>query len=132
MDTRFYIDYGWWEQSDKDIRVHILQLCEEFGEIQIDESRREVMVDWVDPETAEVAPVDELTYAFLVGCSRHAEYITERTTLIEAVFRTLLACANRPMTPAELAERTGRPADMILRTLSGPTVYKGIRPFLGD
>lgn len=132
MDTRFYIDYEWWEQTGRDIKLHIQQLCEEFGGIEMDEVQPEETVDWIDPETGEVIRVDRMMYVFLTQCSRHPEYITERTTLIEAVFRALLAAANRPMTPHQLGARTGRSPEMILRTLAGQQVYKGIRPYTGE
>jgi predicted transcriptional regulator len=41
-----------------------------------------------------------------------------------------LANDNTPMTIRDLAERTGRPAETILRTLGGTRVYKGLRPTL--
>ncbi|HPV07792.1 MAG TPA: hypothetical protein PLD57_12010 [Aggregatilineales bacterium] len=128
MDTRFHIDYDWWEQTGKDIRVDMRQICAEIGEEGLDDADDSMMVDWIDPLTAEVRQVDGMMYAFLVQCSRNPEFVNERIPLTEAVFRTLLASGNRPMTPVELAERTGRPAEMILRTLSGPRVYKGLRP----
>jgi hypothetical protein len=34
------------------------------------------------------------------------------------------------MTPVELAQALGRQPEMILRTLTGPRVYKGLRPCL--
>jgi hypothetical protein len=132
MDARFYIDYDWWAESGKDINLHIRDICEEYGGLEIDEAERETEVDWVDPKTAVVRRVDLVTYKFLTLCSVHEEFITERTTLIEAVFRALLASGNRPMKPAELAERTGRSADTILKTLSGGRIYKGLRLYEED
>jgi hypothetical protein len=35
---------------------------------------------------------------------------------------------NIPMTAEELGARLNRPPQTILRTLSGPRVYKGLRP----
>lgn len=128
METRFYIDYDWWEQSGKDIDIHIQEMCAEIGEAELDPALREEHVDWVDPLTAVVTRVDGMTYTFLQHCGQNPEFITERTTLTEAVFRTLLAAGNRPMTPIELAERIDRPAETILKTLSGGRVYKGLRP----
>lgn len=84
--------------------------------------------DWIDLSTGQVLRVDELQYTLLTHCSLEADYITERTSLVDAVFRALLAGGNRPMTPLELAERTGRSADTILRTLSGDVIYRGLRP----
>jgi hypothetical protein len=127
METRFHIDYDWWEQSGNDLNIHVQQMCEEFEEFEIADASSDVMYDWVDPETAEIAHVDPTTYNFLKTCSSHPDFITERTSLIEAVFRALLSAGNRPMTAAELSHRIGRPAQTILRTLSGKQVYKGIR-----
>lgn len=130
-DTQFYIDLNWWAQSGQDLRMVLMQLCEEFGDAEaaVDVERE---VDWIDPQTGEVQRVDGLMYTVLSRCSQHSDFITSRTALIEAVFRALLAGGNRPMTPVELAERTGRSADMILRTLSGRVIYKGIRPYTGE
>jgi hypothetical protein len=132
MKTRYYIDYEWWAESGKDINVHIRDICEEYGGLDLTVQDEETQVDWVDPVTAVVRRVDMATYQFLTLCSVHEEFITERTTLIEAVFRTLLAAGNQPMTPIELAQRTGRSADTILQTLSGRRVYKGLRPYDED
>jgi hypothetical protein len=56
------------------------------------------------------------------------EFLGERTTVVEGVFRLLLVNGNMPMSPVELSSKLGRPADTILRTLSGPRVYRGLRP----
>jgi len=53
-------------------------------------------------------------------------------TLVDSVFRVLLSNGNQPMTAEELGSRLNRPAQTILRTLSGVRVYKGIRPILGS
>ena len=72
--------------------------------------------------------VDGLQHVLMTHCAKREGFLTEHTTMVDAVFRTLLANGNAPMTPGELSARLGRPAEMILRTLSGPQVYKGIRP----
>ncbi|MBN1312492.1 MAG: hypothetical protein JXB30_13840 [Anaerolineae bacterium] len=131
-ETLFHIDYEWWERSGQDLRLYMVgHLCERHREeFAAHSDEHETVVDWVDPLTAQVRRVDRLNYVLLDHCSRQPDYITERTSLVDAVFRTLLAAGNRPMTPIELAERTGRPANKILRTLSGRTIYKGLRPLL--
>jgi hypothetical protein len=129
METRFFIDYSWWEQSGKDIRLNIQELCELYGGIELASAGAEEEADWVDPVTAQVHRVENSTYLFLTKCCSHPEFITERMTLTEAVFRAFLAADNRPMTPVELSERVGRPADLILKTLSGNKIYKGLRPY---
>jgi len=128
LDTRFHIDYEWWERSGEDLRLYMLQhLCEAHRQ-ELTDHEPQVELDWVDPETGEVKRVNYLNYTLLKHCSQQPDYITERTSLVDAVFRALLAVGNRPLTPVELAVYTRRPAEMILRTLSGRTVYKGLRP----
>jgi predicted AAA+ superfamily ATPase len=86
------------------------------------------LVDLVDQETAEVHQVDGLQHLLITRYARSEDFITETTSLIEGIFRLLLANGNSPLTPEELADRLGRPPRTILQTLSGPRVYKGMRP----
>jgi len=128
LDTPFHIDYDWWRQNDQEWRVHLRSsLCpehqEKFADVLGDDK-----VDWVDPETAEVQRVDGLQNILISHCSQTEEFITERTTVVESIFRLFLANGNMHMTSRELGERLNRPAMTILRTVSGVRVYKGIRP----
>lgn len=132
LDTRFHIDFEWWERVNRDWMVDLRgHLCPEhqaaFAELATD-----VKVDHVDPETGEVVRVDGIQHVLITHCSRQPDYVTSHTSLVNAVLRTFLANGNTPMTPRELAKRIGKSADMILRTLSGATVYKGIRPYTAD
>lgn len=130
LTTRFHIDYGWWEQNSQDLKSEIAKMCEEI-DIVLPVSRAPgELLDWVNPRTGQVLQVDNSDYVFLSQCTTHPEYITERLSLIDAVFRALLGAGNQPMTPIALAEVTGRDAKVILQTLSGRTVYKGIRPYV--
>jgi hypothetical protein len=85
----------------------------------------------VDPETAEVRPMDGLQHMLLSHCSHQPGFITDHTALVDGVFRVLLANGNAPMKSKQLAQHLGKSADTILRTISGPRVYKGIRPVQG-
>jgi hypothetical protein len=85
----------------------------------------------VDPETAEVKQMDGLQLIVTSHCARQDDFLTDHTTLVDAVFRTLLANGNIPISTNELAKFLGRSPEMILRTLAGPRVYKGIRPYIG-
>lgn len=132
LDTQFHIDYSWWDRSGRDLEVYLRShLCEEHQETYgaMDPSAK---VDYVDPETAEVTRVDGIRHILMAHCSQQPEYLTAQTSLVNAVFRVFLANHNTPLTPTELADLTGRRADVILRTLSGARVYKGIRPFLEE
>jgi hypothetical protein len=86
-------------------------------------------IDWVDPQTAEVKPVEGVQNALMTHCVRQPDFLTEQTALVEAVFRLFLTNGNIPMTSQELGGRLNRPPETILRTLAGPRVYKGLRPF---
>ena len=86
-------------------------------------------IDWVDPVTAEVKPVDGIQNALMTHCVKQPDFLTSQTALVEAVFRLFLTNGNNPMSSRDLGERLNRPAETILRTLAGARVYKGIRPY---
>ncbi len=85
-------------------------------------------VDHVDPQTGEVTLLTRIEHILISHCAQQDDYLTPHTSLVNGVFRVFLANGNAPQTPEELGEQIGRPARMILRTLSGPRIYKGIRP----
>lgn len=129
MDTKFHIDYSWWDRADRDLDVYLRShLCEEhrqgYRELEAD-----ALVDAVDPITGEVTRVMGIQHTLITHCAKQEDYLTPQTTLVNAVFRVFLANGNTPLTPIELGEKLGRPASTILRTLSSQRVYKGIRPF---
>jgi hypothetical protein len=128
LQTRFHIDFDWWRQHDRDWRVYLRNfLCPEHQQAFADLDASE-KVDWVDPETAEVQRVDGLQNVLIMHCAKQQSFITQHTTLVDSVFRIFLSNGNVPMTPDELAEELGRDSRVILKTLSGPRVYKGLRP----
>jgi hypothetical protein len=128
--TRFHIDFDWWQKNDRDWRVYLRSfLCPEhqqaYSKLDIFEQ-----VDWVDPETAEVQPVDGLQNVLINHCARQPSYMNQQATLVDSVFRVFLSNGNTPQSPEELAEHLGRDSMTILRTLTGPRTYKGLRPLL--
>jgi hypothetical protein len=126
--TAFHIDYDWWDRADRDLEVYLRShLCAEHQELFTEVEPHE-MVDHIDPDTAEVTSIERIYDVLISHCARQSAYLTQQTSLVNAVFRVFLANGNHPLTPEEIADLTGRPARMILRTLSGPRVYKGIRP----
>ena len=128
LHTRFHIDFDWWRQRDRDWRIYLKSLlCPEHQQLFMDYDNDE-LVDWVDPETGEVQRVDGLQHVLITHCAKEEGFITERTALVDAVFRLFLANGNDPMTPVELAESLRRPPMTILRTLSGGQVYRGLLP----
>jgi len=128
IKTCFHIDFDWWRQYDRDWRVYLQSyLCPEHQR-SFAEMKNSQEVDWVDPETAEVQRVDGLQHILISHCAKQVSFITQQTTLVDSVFRLFLSNGNAPLTPEELAEQLGRDPMIILRTLSGARVYKGLRP----
>jgi hypothetical protein len=129
LDTPFHIDFDWWKQHDNNWRVYLHScLCIEH-QAAFSEYEETVYIDWVDPETAEVQRVDALQNLLITHCAKQPDFVTINTSMVDAVFRLFLADGNAPLTPIELSKKTGKSADTILRTLAGPIVYKGLRPF---
>jgi hypothetical protein len=128
VQTPLHIDFEWWKQHDNNWRVYLQScLCAEHQEIY-QNLTDDNLIDWVDPDSAEVHSVDGIQNILMTHCARQPDFLTNFTTMVDAVFRILLANDNKPMSSMELAGQISRPADTILRTLTGPVVYKGIRP----
>ncbi len=127
LDTKFHIDYSWWEREGRDLRTYLISHLPPEQRSQFESNKTESQIDWIDPETAEVRRVDALTMA-LKTASQDEQYIAQHTTLVDAVFRVFLENGNKPLSIRELGERLNRPPLTILKTVGGTVVYKGIRP----
>ncbi len=128
VKTPFHIDFDWWKQNERDWHVFLRSfLCEEHQQA-FAESEEGELIDWIDPDTAEVKQVDGVQHALITHCALMPEFLSERTAMVESVFRTFLANGNIPMSAEDLGKRLGRPAETILRTISGARVYRGLRP----
>jgi hypothetical protein len=127
--TPFHIDFEWWKQNENDWHVFLRSLlCPEHQDALANVEQGE-MIDWVDPQTAEVKPVDGIQHALMSHCALQPDFASARTALVEAVFRTFIVNGNVPMSAEELGRKLGRPADTILKTIAGPRVYRGLRPY---
>ena len=130
LETKFHIDYDWWRRADRDVEVFLRDyLCPEHQQ-SLAAGEEELTFDFVDPETAEVRRIGGVQQVLMSHCARQPGYLGADNTLVDSVFRILLANGNSPVSSHELSQRLGRPAQTILRTLSAPRVYKGIRPIL--
>jgi len=128
LDTKFHIDFDWWQQKGQDLRVYLnSHLCSECREKYADNPPQEI--DWVSPDTGEVREVDILWNAIQTHCSQQAGYITDQTPLTAAVFRVFLSNDNASLTPAGLHQILRRKSpELILRTIGGRQIFKGIKP----
>ncbi len=137
VDTKFHIDYDWWERSELNQRLYLYaQLCADCRKrFKSYENTEEV--DWVDPETGEVRKADALIECLRTTCAHQPDFIDDSLPLTTACFRVFLTNQNVPLTPRELSEILGQTtavsstkwaAQKIRRVLSGPRVYLGLRP----
>ena len=131
LDTRFSIDYSWWDRSSEDLRTYLLSHLLPEQRERLSTSEAGSVVDYIDPDTGEVSQLDELNLALKIA-SEDPQFINPQTSLVDSVFRVFLANGNQPLTPTELAERTGRSSSTILKTFSSTRIYKGIRPQIAD
>ena len=129
-ETKFYIDYTWWDQSDLDLKTYLRSRLQIGDEIPYDPEVEKV--DLTDPDTAEVRRVDHFQYALQNYFSQLPDDFTARTSLVDAVFCVLLANANQPMTARQIGEKVHRSPDVVLKTLASGRVYQGIRPIFED
>jgi hypothetical protein len=131
LDTPFHIDYEWWkrEEQSQDLRSYLITQLLPDQRKTFENGQNEGDIDWIDPETAEVRRIDALQQA-LAKAAQDAQWITNQTTLVDAVFRVFLANGNKPLSSNELGKLINKPANTILRTLSGATIYKGLRPVI--
>ena len=129
LNTPFHVDFDWWKKNERDWHVYLRTLlCAEHQEAFADVEESET-IDWVDPVSAEVKPVDGIQNALMTHCVKQPDFLTEQTALVEAVFRLFLTNGNIPMTSQDMGARLNRPPETILRTLGSTRVYKGIRPY---
>ena len=129
LRTRFYIDYDWWHRSREDLRIYLLSHVRPAQRDSLAGQSDETLVDYIDPDTAEVFRMNELMLA-LRQAAAEPDFINPQTSLVDSVFRVFLANNNEPRTPLQLAEATGRNATTILKTFGSTRIYKGIRPWV--
>ncbi|MCB0037535.1 MAG: hypothetical protein KDE51_26070 [Anaerolineales bacterium] len=131
-DTKFHIDYDWWEKSTLDLRSYIVSRLQALGFEDIQWDVDVDAVDLVDMETGEVRQVDGFQYIVQTYFNQLPDDFAQKSSLVDAVFCALMANANRPLTVEEIAQRIGRSSDVVLRTINGPRIYQGISPIFDD
>jgi hypothetical protein len=128
IQTPFHIDFDWWEQNDRDWHVFLRSLlCSEHQQV-FNDVQEDSLIDWIDPLTAEVKQVDGIQHALMSHCAQQPDFVNAQTSVVEAVFRIFLVNGNQPMNSVDMAKRLNRSAEIILRTLSGARIYRGLRP----
>ncbi len=130
-DTKFWIDFGWWEGQSRNFRLCLHELLCADCKRTYPEHERTEEIDWIDPRTAEVKRVDALWQSIRACCRHKPDYITPSMPLTMRTLRALVANDNTPLSARELYERSGKgSAETILRILTGERIYYGIVPLL--
>jgi hypothetical protein len=132
LDTLFHIDYEWWSKGDRDLRLYLRShLCAEHRAQLAEADLDDDMIDWIDPNTAEVKRTDALVLLMRTHCAHQEDFIGEHIGIVDGAFRVFLTNDNQPLTSRQLAEQINRDAETVLRTIGGKQVYQGIRPVSG-
>ena len=126
LDTKFHLDYDWWQREKNDLRAYMVTHLPAEQRDKFTEAAEDKIVDYIDTKTGEIFRLDELGLAIQEAAKR-PDFINPQTSLVDCVFRVFLANGNKPRSPKELEEDTGRDAKTILKTFGGLTVYRGIR-----
>jgi hypothetical protein len=129
LKTKFHIDFAWWQKKGKNLRADLQShACPEVKDLYAD-YKEDPDFDWINPETGEVFKIDVLWYLLHEHCKEYPDFINEFTPLTTAIFRVFIANDNTPLTAVEIHEKLQKKTpDLILRTIGGHRVYKGIRP----
>ncbi len=126
--TPFHIDFEWWKEHEGNWRVFLMDyLCEEHRAM-FENQTDTVLLDHIDPLTGEIHQVDGIQQKLMVHCSLQPGFVDENHSAVDNIFRIFLSKGNAPLSAEELATLTGKPAETILRLLSGQRVFMGIRP----
>lgn len=128
LDTPFHIDFSWWRQNDREWSVYLRSLLGPDYEEKLAGIKEDKEFDWVDPQTAEVQRVDATQHLLIAHFSQDQDLFEAGTSLVEGIFRVFLKNGNNPLSAQQLGESLNRPPQTILQTLSGPRVYRGLRP----
>jgi hypothetical protein len=129
IETPYHIDFDWWKNHDSNWHIFLIScLCAEHQKL-FQENPEFQIIDRVDPVTAEVQQVDGIQSVLMDHCVKEPGYLNQNSTLVDSIFRVFLSNGNQPLSPKILSDKIGKPPDLILRTLSGATVFKGIRPY---
>jgi len=127
--TKFHIDFNWWQQKGRNLRSYLLEhLCDDCRDL-VEADLEVKTMDWIDPDTGQVYTLDRLWHVIRSHCSQNPEFISGNLTLTASIFRLFVANNNTPISPVEMHQQLNRKdPKLILRTVGGRTIYKGIRP----
>src|SRR5690606_41734838 len=92
LDTRFHIDYDWWERTPgEDLRIYLLShlLPEQRERLSQAAEGDSQVLDYIDPETGEVFQANALELSLRMA-AQEENFINLATSLVDSGFRVLL------------------------------------------
>ncbi|HOZ38900.1 MAG TPA: hypothetical protein PLH64_09160 [Anaerolineaceae bacterium] len=128
LTTKFRVDLEWWKLQDQNWRNSLVTFMCPSHQALFAQSNDAKEMDLVNPDTGEVSRGDGLIQTLVEHCALQEGFISSDSPLVDSVFKVFIVNRNQPLNAIELAERIGKPADTILRTIGTTRVYKGIRP----
>src|SRR5512139_3646234 len=85
LDTLFHIDYHWWDKGDRDLHVYLRShLCADHRAQLAEAGLDGDLIDWIDPQTAEVKRMDALALLMRDHCALQPGFISEHTSIVDA------------------------------------------------
>ena len=76
VETKFYIDYEWWDSSRDDLHVYLLTHLTDEQQSRLENCDLRQVFDYIDPVTGEVFQLDQLDVALRESSGRD-DFITE-------------------------------------------------------
>ena len=125
VNTPFHIDLEWWEKQGRNFDRFLNEILEG----QNDDLDSSAMLDYIDPETAEVHQLSALWTQVLTERASRPDFITHATPVANAILRALIENRNHPMSVVELQRRINRSTPQaLLRVLRTARRQYGIVP----
>ena len=127
-NTKFHIDYSWFEEKGQDVRVLIHKCLTPEQQERVGAAGQTEMYDYVDEQTGEVQRVDQVLHVLRTENANDPDFVTPRTPVFEAAWRIFLLNNNQPLTSVDMAALMKRKPSEVLAQLSGRSIHNGIRP----
>lgn len=127
-NTRFHVDYAWFENQGVDVNVLIRKMLTPELQDKLAADAETAVFDYIDETTAEVRAENQVVRAVRTESATDPNFIGARIPIWEGAFRAFVLNGNNPLTALELAQILKRKPAEIVNTLGGRVIYNGVRP----
>ncbi|HQZ70228.1 MAG: hypothetical protein ACH37Z_07500 [Anaerolineae bacterium] len=130
IQTPFHIDLDWWSSHGRSLDRYLREIL---GGQAAEDGNPAALVDYIDPQTAEVFQLTAMWTQVLTQRAHRADFITSTMPMTNAVLRALIENRNRPMSAVQIHRRINRGSPQaLLRVLQSAHQQYGIAPARGD